>query len=166
MTAGRRDPDKLAFARFVGTWSASAAGDALVAIALSGTLFFKVTDVSQARSRIGLYLLLTMAPYALLSPVIGPFLDRRRGYHRLAVVLAAAARAGICVLMAASFRTFALYPLAFGILVLSRAASVGRAALVPALIADRRALVSANARLAKAAIVTGLIASVPGVIAL
>jgi hypothetical protein len=157
--------EQAAFARFVGTWSASAAGDALVAVALSGTLFFGL-EVSQARSRLGLYLLLTMAPYALLSPVVGPFLDRRRGYHRLAVIGAAGGRAVICVLMASAFTTLGLYPLAFAILVLSRAASVARAALVPTLVPDRRLLVAANARLAKAAVMTGMAASIPGVIAL
>jgi hypothetical protein len=43
---------------------------------------------------------------------------------------------------------------------------VARAALVPALVADRRMLVAANARLAKAAVIAGMVAAIPGVIAL
>lgn len=153
------------FARFVGAHVAGVAGDALVAIALSGTLFFNVS-ATQARSKIGLYLLLTMAPFSVLSPVIGPLLDRRRGYRRLTVIAAAGGRAGVCIVMASSFDSLLLYPLAFVVLVLSRSANVARAALVPSLVSDRRALVAANARLAKAAVVGGMVAGLPGIVLL
>ena len=52
-----------------------AAGDALVAVALAGTLFFAV-PIDEARSRVALYLVLTMLPFSLLVPVAGPLLDR------------------------------------------------------------------------------------------
>jgi hypothetical protein len=41
-----------------------------VAVALAGTLFFSV-PIGEARSRVALYLLLTMLPFALLVPVAG-----------------------------------------------------------------------------------------------
>lgn len=161
MTARRRSE----FARFVGAHIAGVAGDTLVAIALSGTLFFNVS-VDQARSKIGLYLLLTMAPFSLLTPVIGPFLDRRPGARRLAVIVSTAGRAGVCLAMSGSINTVLLYPLAFAILVFARSSSVARAALVPSLVTDTSRLVAANARLTKAAAVAGAIVALPGILAL
>ena len=52
----------------------SALGDALVAVALAGTLFFAV-PMAAARPRVALYLLLTVAPFAVVAPLLG----RRRG---------------------------------------------------------------------------------------
>lgn len=157
--------EQVVFARFVGAHVAGVAGDALVAIALSGTLFFNVS-VDQARSKIGLYLLLTMAPFSLLSPVIGPFMDRHAGARRLAVVFSMAGRAGVCIAMASAVHTLLLYPLAFAILVMARAHGVARAALVPSLVGDDRKLVASNARLAKAAVVGGTLAALPGIVLL
>jgi MFS family permease len=162
---GATRSDRAVFARFVGAHVAGAAGDALVAIALSGTLFFDVS-ATQARSKVGLYLLLTMAPFAVLSPVIGPFLDRRRGSRRLAVIVSCAGRAAACLAMASTFRTLLLYPLAFVVLVMSRSANVARAALVPSIVGDRRVLVTANARLARAAVVGGMLVALPGIVLL
>ena len=47
----------------------NAAGDAMVAVALAGTVFFGL-DVHQARGQVALYLLVTMAPFALVAPLI------------------------------------------------------------------------------------------------
>jgi len=156
---------RLAFERFAGVHATSGAGDALVAIALSGTLFFSVS-AGQARSKVALYLLLTMAPFAVLSPVIGPFIDRRRGARRLTILISCAGRAAICVLVASHVGSLAIYPAAFVILVLSKAYGIARAAIVPSLAPQGRSLVSVNARLAKIAIAAGAIASLPGVILL
>ena len=57
--------------------AAGAAGDAFVTIALAGTLFFS-TSLDAARGRVALTLIITMAPFAVLAPVIGPVLDRAR----------------------------------------------------------------------------------------
>ena len=114
----------------------------------------------------GLYLLLTMAPFAVLSPIIGPFIDRRRGARRLTIFLACAGRAVICLLVAAHVGSLAIYPAAFVVLVLSKAYGVARAAIVPSLAPEGKPLVAVNARLAKIAIGAGTIASLPGVILL
>src|SRR6476620_5222759 len=55
--------------------AASSVGDAFVAVALAGTLFFSAS-VDQARGRVALALLITIAPFAVLAPFIGPLLDR------------------------------------------------------------------------------------------
>jgi hypothetical protein len=136
-----------------------------VAIALSGTLFFSVS-ATQARSKVALYLLLTMAPFAVLSPVIGPFIDRRRGARRLTILFSCGGRAAICLLVAAHVSSLAIYPAAFAVLVLSKAYGIARAAIVPSLAPVGKPLVAVNARLAKIAVGTGTLVALPGVLLL
>lgn len=155
---------QLGYRRLAAAHGASAAGDTLIAIALAGTLFFNV-PIGQARTRVALYLVLTMAPFALLAPVVGPMIDRRRGGHRAAIVLAATARAVLALFMTSTKDTLLLYPSAFGVLVLSRAHSVARSALLPTVIPQAAALVPANARLARVSVLGGALAALPGIVA-
>lgn len=134
------------FRRLQYAQAAHAAGDALVAVSLAGTLFFSV-PVGEARDRVGLYLLITMTPFALLAPVIGPLLDRWSGAYRVAIVFAAAGRAVLAMYMATRVDRLLLYPLAFGMLVLSRTHGVTRAALVPHALPEARTPMWGNARL-------------------
>jgi len=128
-------------------------------------LFFSVS-ATQARSKVALYLLLTMAPFSVLSPIIGPFIDRRRGARRLTILLSCAGRAVICLLVAAHVSSLAIYPAAFAVLVLSKAYGIARAAIVPSLAPEGKPLVFVNARLAKIAIGTGSVVALPGVLLL
>lgn len=137
------------------------AGDALIAIALAGTLFFDV-PIGEARDRVGLYLLIAMTPYALLSPLVGPMLDRWRDSYRIAILLSAVGRAVFAFTMAARTDRLVLYPLAFGALVLSRAHVVSRAALVPTVRPPDRTLLWTNGRLAIMALIGGALAAIPG----
>src|SRR6266699_5787976 len=70
---------------------ASAAGDALVAIALADSVFFSV-PVSQAKVKVALYLGLTMAPLAVAAPLLVPLLDRT-AFRRALSFASAAGRA-------------------------------------------------------------------------
>ena len=81
----------LPFARFARAHALFAAGDTLVAIALAGSLFFSISP-DAARGRVALYLLLTMAPFAVVAPLIGPFLDQREGGRRTMVIASAASQ--------------------------------------------------------------------------
>ncbi len=138
----------------------SVGGDALVAVALAGTIFFNV-PVGEARARVALYLLITMAPFALLAPLVGPVLDRFRHGRRYALATTMLARAFLAWAIAADFDPIVLYPAAFGILVLGRAYGVARAAAVPRVLPDRMTLVEANARSSLyGTVVGGLIAAV------
>ncbi|HEV2087381.1 MAG TPA: MFS transporter [Cryptosporangiaceae bacterium] len=123
----------------------SIGGDALVAIGLAGTIFFNV-PVGEARARVALYLLVTMAPFALLAPLVGPVLDRFRHGRRYALATTMLARAFLAYAIAADFDPIVLYPAAFGILVLGRAYGVARAAAVPRVLPEQMSLVEANAR--------------------
>ena len=107
-----------------------AAGDGMVAVALANTLFFAV-PLGEARDKVALYLAITMAPFAVLSPLLGPWLDRRSGGYRVAILAAAAGRAVLALLLSTRTERLSLYPLAFGLLVLSRVHGVSRSALVP-----------------------------------
>ena len=53
-----------------------------VTVSLADTLFFSATS-SAARPKVLLYLVLTLAPFALIAPVFGPLIDRTRGGRRL-----------------------------------------------------------------------------------
>ncbi len=131
-----------------------AAGDGMVAVALANTLFFAV-PLGEARAKVALYLALTMAPFAVLSPVVGPWLDRWRHSHRWAVVSAGVGRAVLAGLLAGRTGQLALYPLAFGLLVLSRVHGVSRSALVPEVLPPSRPLIWGNAWLAVVSVAGG-----------
>jgi hypothetical protein len=126
--AATRPLDRLAWVH-----AASTGGDALVAVALAGTLFFAV-PVAAARPRVALYLLLTVAPFAVVAPLLGRLLDGRRGAGRLALVAALALRAALAALTVSRTGSLLLYPLAFGLLVCSRAHGISRSAMVPELL--------------------------------
>jgi hypothetical protein len=122
-----RPLDRLAWVHAISTL-----GDALVAVALAGTLFFAV-PVAAARPRVALYLLLTVAPFAVVAPLLGRLLDGRSGAGRLALFAAMALRAALAALAVARTQSLLLYPLAFGLLVCSRAHGISRTAMVPEL---------------------------------
>jgi hypothetical protein len=140
---------KLALAQAIGV-----SGDIFVTVALADSIFFNV-GANAARPKVLLYLLFTMAPFALVAPVLGPFLDRTRGGRRLMFMAACAGRAVLCVFMAGSIKSLALYPLAFGSLVLSKGQNIAKSSLVPAVVADESELVRANSRLQLITVLAG-----------
>jgi MFS family permease len=126
--------------------AAGGAGDAFVAVSLAGTIFFS-TSVDQARGRVVLFLLVTMAPFAVLAPFIGPFLDRMQQGRRYLLAGTMLARGLLCWGMSAAINSpVTLLPAAFGILVLQKAYGVARASVTPRLLPAEIALVTANAR--------------------
>jgi len=153
------------FGRLARTHALAMAGDTFVTIALAGSLFFSISP-GAARGRVALSLVLTMAPFAVVAPFLGPVIDRSRWGRRVLVALTMAARGLTCLLMAAVLHNLLLFPAAFGALVLSKAYSVMKSALVPAVVEDRAELVEANAKLAVVGVVAGFLAAGPGVLLL
>lgn len=144
----------------------NSAGDMLITIALASTIFFSV-PTGEARGRVALYLLVTMAPFALLAPVIGPLLDRVPHGRRTAMALAMLARALLAWTMAGAVAGggLELYPAALGVLVSSKAYGVVRSVVVPRLLPERVTLVRANSRVTLAGLVaTGAAAPVGGLL--
>ena len=140
--------------------AAGSVGDAFVAVSLAGTLFFN-TSLTQARSQVALYLLITMAPFAVLAPFIGPVLDRVQQGRRFILAGTLLARGLLCWGMSAALHQdpVTLFPAAFGVLILQKVYTVTRAAVAPRLLPPQLTLVSANARMTLAS----LIASTLGV---
>jgi hypothetical protein len=133
------------------------AGDAMIAVSLAGTLFFAAAGDAQ-RGNVALYLLITMAPFAVLAPVIGPALDRLQRGRRWAMAGSHVGRALLALVMVAHFDDFWLYPAALGVLVLSKAHNVLRAAVVPRVLPAAMSLTSANARLSVFGLATAAVA--------
>jgi MFS family permease len=131
--------------RLLDMQAASIAGDTLIAVGLAGTIFFAV-PLDEARTNVALYLLVTMVPFALLAPLIGPVLDHLRHGRRYALAATMLGRAFLAWLIADQLDNIALYPAAFGVLVLSRAYGVARAGTVPRLLPARLGLSQVNAR--------------------
>ncbi len=121
--------------------------DAMITVALAGTVFFGASANAQ-RGNVLLYLLVTMAPFAVVAPVIGPMLDRFQHGRRWTMAGTAVGRAVLALIMAAHpTELLVLYPCALGSLVLSKAYSVVRAAAAPRLVPRNLTLTEANARL-------------------
>lgn len=127
------------------------AGDAAVAISLAGTLFFSV-PTGEARGQVALFLLLTLLPFSIIAPFVGPFLDRFRHGRRWAIGSTMALRAVLCLVLASSLDTSAWwqFPMALGILIASKAYNVTRSAAAPRLLPEGMTLVKANGRMSLA----------------
>jgi len=134
----------------------SAAADAFFAVSLAGSLFFNVS-VEAARPRLLLYLLITMAPFVVLAPLIGPFVDRVRGGQRTVLVATCVGRAALTLALVEDLRTLLMFPEAFGVLLLGKAYSIGRSATVPRIVTDETKLVAANAFLARVSLIASAI---------
>ena len=137
--------------RLIELGAINAAGDTAFAVSLAGTVFFAVPS-SQARDRVALFLLLTMAPFALMAPLIGPVLDRFRHGRRWAIGATLGLRGFLVWSLAASISGSSawLYPAALGCLVASKAYGVTRASAVPRLLPKDVTLVTANSRISLA----------------
>jgi hypothetical protein len=118
------------FGRLALTHVLMTAGDTIFAVSLAGSLFFSISPTA-AQDKVLLYLLLTMAPFAVVAPALGPLIDRSRGARRGMVVVSALGRAALCPLLARDIHSLLLFPLAFAMLVLSKVYLVTKGALVP-----------------------------------
>src|SRR5580704_2140895 len=139
--------------------AAAGAGDAFVIVSLAGTIFFN-TSVEQARGKVVLFLVVTMAPFAVLAPFIGPALDRVQQGRKYLLAGTLLARGLLCYAMSAAVSNpITLLPAAFGVLVLQKAYGVVRASVAPRLLPEQITLVSANARSQLIAVITATLAA-------
>ncbi len=150
------------FGRLALVHTLQAAGTTLVTVSLAGSLFFSISPHA-AESKVLLYLLLTIAPFALVGPALSPLLDRGLRARRASVAVANGGSALLCLAMGQHVHDLLLFPEAFGVLVLGKLYLVTRAALVPALTGDADDLATANARLAVIASIGGFVAFPIGV---
>jgi hypothetical protein len=136
-----------------GAHGLAAAGDAFVAVSLAGSLFFNVSP-DASREQVLLYLLITMAPLAVLSPLVGPAVDRFRRSQRYVASGFYVARGVFCLALALTLLQLAFYPIALAILIASKASGIVKQTLVQTLVDDPEELVATNARLARFASIT------------
>ena len=144
----------LPFARLAHVHAVSASADAFFAVSLAGSLFFNVS-VDAARPRVILYLALTMAPFVIVAPVIGPLVDRYSRARTGVIVLTLLVRGILCLFIAGDLKNVFFYPEAFGVLVLGKAYSIAKSAAVPGLVNDPGGLVAANSRLSRLSSIAG-----------
>lgn len=137
------------------TWPvvANFAVDAAMAVALANTLFFAAAS-GESKSKVALYLLITIAPFAVIAPLIGPALDRLQHGRRVALAASFLLRTALVVLLIAyydsatgSYPGWVLYPCALGMMVLSKSFSVLRSAVTPRVLPPTIDLVRVNSRL-------------------
>ena len=107
------------------------------AVALANTLFFAAAT-GESKDKVALYLLITIAPFAVVAPLIGPALDRLQHGRRVALAASFALRTGLAVLLISnydgatgSYPSWVLYPCALAMMVLSKSFSVLRSAVTP-----------------------------------
>jgi MFS family permease len=103
-----------------------------------------------------------MLPFAIVAPLVGPFLDRFSQGRRWAIGSTFALRAFLAWVLADAVLddSFTLFPAALGCLVASKAYGVTRASAVPRLLPEQLTLVRANSRISLAG-VTGAAVSAP-----
>lgn len=128
--------------------------DAAIAVALANTLFF-ASATAESKSKVALYLLITIAPFAIIAPLIGPALDRLQRGRRLALASSFAVRAVLAVVLIFSFDSWVLYPLALCMMVLSKSFAVLKSAVTPRVLPPDIDLVRTNSRLTVFGLVGG-----------
>ncbi len=143
------------FARLTRVHAASAASDAAIAITLAGSIFFSISP-DESRWRVALYLLVTVAPFAVVTPLIGPAIDRLRGGRRLMIIVTAIGRAAIAFLIIQHFDSLLLFPEAFGLLIMQKGYAVAKSAVVPQMARNDDDLVNLNSRLALISALSGM----------
>ncbi len=133
-------------ARLYKAHALSAGAYGAVLLALADSVFLSV-DPNDARWRVMLGLLLTMAPFAFIAQFLGPLIERLPGGNRFVLISAFFLRAVIALLMASQVDSLLFFPMTFGFLIADRTYNIAKSALVPGLVDDKAQLVKVNSRL-------------------
>jgi hypothetical protein len=148
------------------TWPvvANFAVDASMAVALANTLFFAAAT-GESKGRVALYLLITIAPFAVIAPLIGPALDRLQHGRRVALATSFVLRTALALVLimnydgaTGSYPSMVLYPCALAMMVFSKSFSVLRSAVTPRVMPPTIDLVRVNSRLTVFGLLGGTIA--------
>ncbi|MDT5175118.1 MAG: hypothetical protein QOG37_2369 [Mycobacterium sp.] len=148
------------------TWPVMAnfAVDSAMAVALANTLFFAAAS-GESKSKVALYLVITIAPFAVIAPLIGPALDKLQHGRRVALAMSFALRTVLALILVmnydgitGSFPPWVLYPCALAMMVFSKSFSVLRSAVTPRVMPPTIDLVRVNSRLTVFGLLGGTIA--------
>lgn len=135
---------------------ANFASDAAIAVALANTLFFSAAT-GEDKMKVALYLVITIAPFAVIAPLIGPMLDRLQHGRRIALATSFLIRTVLAVVLVFNFDSWVLYPAALGMLVLSKSFAVLKSAVTPRVLPPEIDLVRVNSRLTVFGLIGGTI---------
>ena len=138
-------------------------GEAALAVSLADSLFLSISP-DAARSKVILFLAISLAPFAVLAPIIGPYIDRLPGGRRITVCLVGVMRALVLIAMMKWLNTLALFPLAFLSLVLAKTYGVSRSAIMPTVVDSDEHLMAANGKLGRLTSVVGFLGGAPAVL--
>ena len=147
------------------TWPvvANFAADSAMAVALANTLFFAAAT-GESKGRVALYLLITIAPFAVIAPLIGPALDRIQHGRRAALAASFLLRTVLAIVLimnydggTGGYPSWVLYPCALGMMVLSKSFTVLRSAVTPRVMPPTIDLVRMNSRLTMFGLIGGTI---------
>nr|KOY48916.1 MFS transporter [Gordonia sp. NB41Y] len=141
--------------------------DAAMAVALANTLFFSAAT-AESKVSVALYLALTIAPFALIAPLIGPLLDRLQHGRRVAMAVTFGTRVVLALLIMANvtwdaaaqqlnYDPWVLYPCALGLMVLSKSFGVLKSAVTPRVVPPSIDLPRVNSRLTTFGLIGGTI---------
>ncbi len=148
------------FGRFGVGHAVTSGADAATSLALAGSLFFDL-EPGAAKSKVLQYLLISLAPFVVVAPFVGPLVDRL-GNRRRSVLTATALIKAITVLfISRDLQSLWLFPEALVLLVCGKAAAVARSSLVPEIVRSDDELIRANSRLSLIAIFGGIAGLIP-----
>lgn len=139
--------------------------DAAMMVALANTLFFAAAQ-AESKSKVALYLLVNIAPFAIIAPFMGPLLDRIQHGRRMALAASFGIRVALAVLLitncdydpvanTVNFDPWVLYPCALAMMVMSKSFSVLKSAVVPRVLPPSIDLARVNSRLTLFGLVVG-----------
>lgn len=128
--------------------------DGLINLSLLGSLFFSVS-LESSRDRILLYLVLTVAPLAVIAPLLAPLLERTRAGFRATMVSTQLVRAVTALLLVSSLKSPAFYPLVFIVLLSRKAYALARTAMLPNLVPESDRLADASGHLSRVGTIAG-----------
>lgn len=139
--------------------------DAAMMVALANTLFFAAAQ-AESKSKVALYLLVNIAPFAIIAPFMGPLLDRIQHGRRMALAASFVIRVVLAILLitncsydpvanTVNFDPWVLYPCALGMMVMSKSFSVLKSAVVPRVLPPSIDLARVNSRLTLFGLVVG-----------
>ncbi|GAB06431.1 MFS transporter [Gordonia amarae] len=142
--------------------------DAAMAVALANTLFFAAAT-GESKVSVALYLALTIAPFAVIAPLIGPVLDRLQRGRRIAMATTFGLRSLLAILIITNsdwnsasgqlhYDPWVLYPCALGLMVLSKSFGVLKSAVTPRVVPPAIDLPRVNSRLTTFGLIFGTIA--------
>lgn len=155
--------DKSGLTGVIYTTIVNTASDSGMLLPLANILLFTAT-AQDSKMNVAIYLLVTLAPYAVIAPLLGPLLDKIHTGHRLALSVSFMIRTILaCMLIyycqfhdgKEYFSPWILYPCTLMMMLCSKTYSILKASIIPRVVPPTLDLVQVNSRVNTFAAVVG-----------